>query len=90
MVSDDAMAPVYKLGDFVGGVKFINQNKKEECAQHDCIVDTPDGTFFRRLIKSSDKYLLVCNNNQTTVSEPVISADTILSVAPVIWHRWKF
>ena len=90
MVSDDAMAPAYKPGAFVGGVKFIIQNKKEECIGHDCIVDTPDGTFFRRLIKSSDKYLLVCNNNQTTVSEPVISADTILSVAPVIWHRWKF
>lgn len=90
MVSDDAMAPTYQVGAFVGGIKYIIQTKKEECVGHDCIVETPDGVFFRRLIKSLDKYLLVCNNSQTTVSDPVIPADTILSIAPVIWHRWKF
>lgn len=90
LVSDDAMEPEYKTGDFVGGVKFINQDKTDECVGYDCIVETTDGIFFRRLIKSEDKCLLVCNNNRTTVSDPVISADSILSIAPVIWHRWKF
>jgi transcriptional regulator with XRE-family HTH domain len=90
MVTDDAMAPVYQIGAFVGGIKYINQSIKEVSVGHDCIVETPDGAFFRRLIKSSDKYLLVSNNNQTTVSDPVIPADSILSVAPIIWHRWKF
>ncbi|HAU0227414.1 TPA: helix-turn-helix transcriptional regulator [Legionella pneumophila] len=90
MVSDDAMEPEYMPGDFIGGIKFIDRDKKGECVGHDCIVETTDGMFFRRLIKSEDKHLLVCNNNRTTVSDPVISADSILSIAPVIWHRWKF
>lgn len=90
MVSDDAMEPEYKPGDFIGGIKFIDRDKKSECVGYDCIAETTEGIFFRRLIKSEDKYLLACNNNRTSVSDPVISADSILSIAPVIWHRWKF
>lgn len=90
MVSDDAMEPEYKSGDLVGGIKYINQEIKDECVGHDCIVETEEGIFFRRLIKSEDKFLLVCNNNRTTVSDPVISPESILSIAPVIWHRWRF
>ncbi|MFO8840777.1 S24 family peptidase [Legionella pneumophila serogroup 1] len=88
-VSDDSMEPEYKVGDIVGGIKFINQDKNQ-CVGHNCIVETTEGIFFRRLIKSDDKYLLVCNNNRTSVSDPVISPNLILSIAPVIWHRWKF
>ncbi|AWN75265.1 XRE family transcriptional regulator [Legionella anisa] len=88
-VSDDSMEPEYKVGDIVGGIKFINQ-EKNQCVGHNCIVETTEGIFFRRLIKSEDKYLLVCNNNRTSVSDPVISPNLILSIAPVIWHRWKF
>ena len=90
MVSDDAMQPEYQSGDFIGGIKCIDRDKRNTCVGYDCIVETTEGTFFRRLIKSEDKYLLVCNNNRTSVSDPVISADSILSIAPVIWHRWKF
>lgn len=90
IVSDDAMEPEYKVGAFVGGIKMISNDKKQTCVGHDCIVETAEGTFFRRLIQSNNQYLLVCNNNRTTVNAPVISADHILSIAPVIWHRWKF
>lgn len=90
MVSDNAMEPEYKIGDIIGGIKIISQDKKNQCVGHNCIVQTIEGIFFRRLIKSENKYLLVCNNNRTSVSDPVISADSILSIAPVIWHRWKF
>lgn len=90
VVSDDAMEPEYKMGDIVGGVKFINPDKKDQFIGHNCIVETAEGIFFRRLIKSEDKYLLVCNNNRTSVSDPVILANSILSIVPVIWHRWKF
>ncbi|HHF7369000.1 XRE family transcriptional regulator [Legionella waltersii] len=89
-ISDDSMEPEYKVGDIVGGIKFINQDKKNQCVGNNCIVETTEGIFFRRFIKSEDKYLLVCNNNRTSVSDPVISPDLILSIAPVIWHRWKF
>lgn len=89
-ISDDSMEPEYKVGDIVGGIKFINQDQKNQCVGHNCIVETTEGIFFRRLVKSEDKYLLVCNNNRTSVSDPVISPDLILSIAPVIWHRWKF
>ena len=43
MVSDDAMEPEYKSGDFIGGIKFIDRDKKSECVGHDCIVETAEG-----------------------------------------------
>lgn len=90
MVSDDAMEPIYSNGDFVGGVKYIDLQKIDECIGHDCIIEIGDGTFFRRLMKRKNGYSLVCVNAQTETDEPVIFSKNILSATPVIWHRWKF
>ncbi len=89
MVSDDAMEPDYGAGDFVGGIKYLSPEKISDYVGYDCIIETPEGTFFRRLMKSEDKYLLVCSNSQSSVSEPVIFTSMVLSAAPVVWHRWR-
>ncbi len=90
MVTDDAMEPRYSQGDFVGGTQYIIPKKINECIGHDCIIDTSEGTFFRRLMQRKNGYALVCLNPQTEAEEPVIFAKHILAATPVIWHRWKF
>lgn len=90
MVSDDTMAPRYSPGDFVGGVQYIIPQKINECTGQDCIIETSEGTFFRRLVQRKNGYALVCLNPQTTTEEPVIFTKHILAATPIIWHRWKF
>ena len=89
MVSDDTMEPRYSQGDFVGGIQHIFPQKINECLGQDCIIEIVDGTYFRRLIKRKNGYALVCLNPQTQIEEPVIFVKNILTVAPVVWHRWK-
>lgn len=90
MISDDAMEPRYVCGDYVGGIAILESNKFDECVGYDCIVETPDGLFFRRFGKRDSLYLLSCLNHQTKVSEPLIMVEKILSIAPVVWHRWRY
>lgn len=89
MVSDDTMEPTYAIGDFVGGIRYINTPEIDECVGNDCIIETTEGTFFRRLIQRKNGYALACLNAQTKVEEPVIFAKKILAATPIIWHRWK-
>lgn len=90
MVSDDTMEPRYAEGDFVGGTQYIIPQKINECVGHDCIIETSEGTFFRRLMKRKNGYALVCLNAQTEAEDPVVFAKHILAATPIIWHRWKF
>ena len=90
MVSDDTKKPIYSNGDFVGGVQYMAQSKIDACINHDCIIETSDGTYFRRLMKRKDGYALVCLNAQTESEDPVIFCKKILAATPIIWHRWKF
>lgn len=90
MVSDDTMEPRYSQSDFVGGTQYIIPKKINECIGHDCIIETSEGTFFRRLIRRKNGYALVCLNPQTEMEEPVVFAKHILAATPIIWHRWKF
>ncbi|HHG8507947.1 TPA: XRE family transcriptional regulator [Legionella pneumophila] len=90
MVSDDTMEPTYAMGDFVGGSQYMSQSDIERCSGLDCIIETSEGTFFRRLLKRKDGFALICLNAQTEVEEPVIFSKKILAVTPIIWHRWKF
>ncbi|MBA2649746.1 MAG: helix-turn-helix transcriptional regulator [Legionella sp.] len=90
MVTDDSMEPRYAPGDFVGGTQYLIPQKINECIGHDCIVETNEGTFFRRLMRRKNGYTLVCLNPQTETEEPVIFTKHILAATPIIWHRWKF
>jgi transcriptional regulator with XRE-family HTH domain len=90
MISDDTMEPRYRQGDFVGGTQYIIPQQINECIGHDCIIETSEGTFFRRLLQRKNGYALVCLNPQTSIEEPVIFTKHILAATPIIWHRWKF
>lgn len=89
MVSDDAMEPIYKTGDYVGGSR-LPDNKVETALGHDCIVEVTEGIFFRRFIKRKQGYALTATNPMTSNVEPVLYVEKIISVAPVCWHRSKF
>ncbi|STX39305.1 XRE family transcriptional regulator [Legionella feeleii] len=90
MVSDDSMEPTYSKGDFVGGTQYMNTSDIEECIGHDCIIEISEGIYFRRLMKRTNGYALVCLNAQTEIEDPVIFSKKILAATPIIWHRWKF
>lgn len=90
MVSNDTMNPRYVQGDFVGGTQYILSQQINECIGHDCIVETSEGTFFRRLLQRKNGYALSCLNPQTSLEEPVIFTKHILAATPITWHRWKF
>lgn len=90
MVSDDTMQPTYSIGDFVGGIQYLNTSDVDKCIGHDCIIEIGDGIFFRRLLKRKNGYALACLNAQTEIEEPVIFSKKILTATPIIWHRWKF
>ncbi len=87
-LADDAMAPFYSLGNYIGGIK-IPREQFENYLGYDCIVETDKGTFFRRLVKRNADYALICLNVKTTMTEPVILPTQIASVAPIVWHRSK-
>lgn len=90
MVTDDAMEPIYANGDFVGGIQYMDTPQINQCVGHDCIVETSEGIFFRRLLQRKNGFALACLNAQTELEEPVIFTKVILAATPVIWHRWKF
>jgi transcriptional regulator with XRE-family HTH domain len=69
MVSDDTMEPGYRQGDFVGGNQYIIPQQINECMGHDCIVETSEGIFFRRLMQRKNGYALVCLNPHTSLEE---------------------
>lgn len=90
MVSDETMSPRYMQGDFVGGIQYHTAQEINDCLGHDCIIETSEGTFFRRFMQRKSGYALVSLNPQTTIDDPVIFTKHVLAAAPVIWHRWKF
>ncbi|MGC1182381.1 hypothetical protein [Legionella sp.] len=56
----------------------------EKCFGYDCIIETSEGTFFRRLLQRKNGYALVCLNAQTKTEEPVIFTKKILAVTPIL------
>lgn len=88
-ISDDAMTPIYNVGDVVAGIKYFN----EEIAQAvgcDCIVKISNGEIkLRNLQKSKKKdyYNLLCSNPDH--EERILSDEQLNYAAPVVWHRKK-
>jgi len=89
IVSDDGLAPFYKIGDYVAGIKRYGKQIKTLLDQ-DCIVQTQSGNILLRKFKAGsekDRYNLVCTNTDTSVKEPVQYNVTLTAAAPVIWIR---
>lgn len=91
-VSDDAMEPQFRAGDYVGGIRL---NKAEDIALHlgePCIVELADHTILPRYIHAdaeSGTYTLSCTNFQSKAAPLNIFNARIISAAPILWHRRK-
>lgn len=91
-VSDDAMEPQFRTGDYVGGIRL---NKAEDIALHlgePCIVELADHTILPRYIHAdaeSGTYTLSCTNFQSKAAPLNIFNARIISAAPILWHRRK-
>lgn len=91
-ISDDAMAPLYRVGDYVGGVRL---SKPEDIQQHigePCIVELADHTILPRVIHAdaeSGLYTLSSINFQSKAAPLNIFNARIISAAPIVWHRRK-
>ncbi len=91
IVLDDAMAPYYNFGDYVGG-KRRSQTELEELIGQDCIVEMANGEILLRRLKKGQKpgtYSLLASNLATSLAYPTLYDVIIISAAPVIWHRRK-
>jgi len=90
MIHDNDMEPHYKMGEYVAGKSFGDEDIANLINQ-DCIVQLDDGTLILRNLKtgSADNlFNLVCTNIHTT-NKPVIYDAKITLAAPVMWIRRK-
>lgn len=91
VIIDDAMAPVYNIGDYVGGKRRTRQ-EIEQLIGTNCIVETANGEVMARRLKKGQKdgtYSLFGINPDTQLSYPTIYDVVVISAAPIIWHRRK-
>lgn len=89
MVTDDGLAPVYSLGDFVGGIKKY-QKEMLKVIGHHCIIETASKEILIRKVckgKKAKSYSLFCTNPQTSAYEPTLFDIKLNWAAPIIWLR---
>lgn len=85
-ITDDALLPKVKPGDYVAGVRYY-ATEIEKCIDEDCILQTQDGQILvRQLKKGKDQntYMLICTNLQTSVEMPVLYDVELESAAPIL------
>jgi len=90
-ITDDAMEPYYHVGDHVGGVQLYN-GEIEHVLGNLCIVELDNNQIMPRLLQKTSKVgrYNVCCTNPTTDASPLNDYDvTVVSAAPVLWHRRK-
>ncbi|MFA6409389.1 MAG: hypothetical protein WCW01_04360 [Gammaproteobacteria bacterium] len=85
-IKDDGVTPIYNPNDFVAGVKYFGDTIRTIVNQY-CIVQTLDGKTLVRLLKegtSPNKFLLLCTNPQTLVTNPALYDVELASAAPIL------
>jgi transcriptional regulator with XRE-family HTH domain len=91
-ISDDAMEPHYRIGDYVGGTRFSKAEDVHVHLGHPCIVELSDHTILPRIIHAdgeSGTYILSCTNFQSKTPPLNIFNARVISIAPILWHRRK-
>jgi len=82
-IADDAMQPIFRKGDYVGGF-LQSDGTLDSLAGEIWIVEIGVQNFVvRRLVKDGQRFLLLGQD----FKEPVISFENIVSAAAIIWHR---
>lgn len=85
-ITDDALFPKIKIGDYVAGIRYFDKEIKKYIDE-DCILQTRDGRILVRQLKKSrdqDTYMLICTNSQTSVDMPVLYDVELESAAPIL------
>lgn len=91
-VSDNAMEPHYRIGDYIGGVRLTKPEDIQLYLGQACIVELADHTIVPRHLHAdseSSTYTLSCTNFQSKAAPLNIFNARILSAAPILWHRKK-
>lgn len=91
-ISDDAMEPQFKMGDYIGGVRLTKPAEIQLHLGQPCIIELIDHTILPRYIhadKESDNYTLSCSNFNSKSAPLNLFNAKIISIAPILWHRKK-
>ncbi|MGI4850673.1 MAG: hypothetical protein ACRYGR_01865 [Janthinobacterium lividum] len=87
-IKDDAMAPIYKIGDVIGGKLIEDHNQLIGKA---CLIETkPDHFILRKITKdqsSNEPWILTALNPETKCVDHYLRMSKITSAAPVLWTR---
>lgn len=86
-ITDDGMLPEYNIGNFVAGIQQTNEF--DQLINKNCIIQIKDGRTLLRLLKKNNldnSYMLVCTNNNTTSTLPIIYQADIIFAASVARH----
>lgn len=90
IITDDAMMPLYAPGEYVGGICFFREDIDKKALNTNCIVQMQDGSYHVRHLSKGElpgTYDLSALNCNSKVTKCVLSNVSILSAAPIIWHR---
>jgi transcriptional regulator with XRE-family HTH domain len=89
MITDDAMAPFYVSGDFVGG-EVVKLKDLKKCLDFPCIVHTADGKArVRRIGYSNGEWFLYGTNVKHEGSAYLEINVEITKAAPIFWVRMQ-
>lgn len=91
-ISDDAMEPQFRSGDYIGGVRLTKPEDIQQYTGQPCIVELADHTITPRYLHADTEagtYTLSCTNFQSKHAPLNIFNAKIMSAAPILWHRKK-
>jgi len=91
-VADDSMMPYFRMGDYIGGTRLTAAEDIEPHLGQLCIVELSDHTIVPRHVFAGNEentYTLSCTNHQTKSMPLTLFNTSIISAAPVLWHRRK-
>lgn len=82
-ITDEAMAPDYEVGEFVGALS-IPLDQIHRFHQVICLVEaSPNHFLVRRLLQEGETYILLATNKDY----PLIRLEQITSLSEIIWRR---
>jgi len=90
-IADDAMEPYYGIGDYIGGVQVF-KDEMDRFIGNMCVVELENNVIVPRLLQKGTKagtYNICCTNPKTSASPLNYYDATVISAAPILWHRRK-
>lgn len=84
LITDNLMAPIASLSDYVGGIDRDPMELSKEKTL--CIVELFDGFRAVRYVSNSDNYIYI-NTHQDSTSTMKVDYKNIKKCSPIFWHR---